>query len=134
MPRIFFNNYSAITNEMVLLDIYIICIDQTYFYLDHSTGTHQTRISISPSLHCPLFLFLPLPPISMLWHPNKHLHGLEFFHVQHCLRGKGESPFSVLYHQNGCYQKFVLGIEIFSVLFSKIVAVYIYLTNIRQKK
>ena len=37
---------SAVTKEMVLLDININCFDQTYCHFDHDTGAHQTRISI----------------------------------------------------------------------------------------
>ena len=94
--------------EMVLLDIYINCINKTHCYLDHGTGTHQIRTSIlyscisllpppSPILQCCATLINPAW-IRVCPGPTLIVGGGGG-------GGEGESLLSVLYHQNECYQQ-----------------------------
>ena len=99
--------WRAVTDTMVLRDIIINYVSQTYSHFNCGNWVHHIQMFTNPSLFPTVLFFLPPDPLEQCWATQINTYmNLTFSKPSIGLgRGEGESLLFVYYCPNECYWK-----------------------------
>ena len=98
--------WRAVTDTMVLRDIVICYVNQTYAHFNCSNCVHHIPMFTNPSLFPAVLFFLPPDPLEQCWATQINIYvNLTFSKPNIGWGGEGESLLFIYYCPNECYLK-----------------------------